>query len=156
MKALTISLVTLLAFTGCTNTNGQVFGDKADKGALLGGLAGAVIGAHNGNALKGALIGTGAGLAAGAIADANDARQQPTPVPPPPPIPAQGTAEVVVKEAPVVVVETPVIIDERIWVGNDLWIYSYHGYRNSQGHVRYQTHVPFHRRFIRGGIGFHR
>lgn len=153
-----LSILPLVLLTSCANSQGEVFGRKADAGAIIGGMAGTVIGAYNGNPLKGALIGAGAGLAAGAIADANDARQSPPPsIPAPPPPSAEvHSADVMVRETPVVVVETPVIIDERIWVGNDLWIYSYHGFRSPSGHIRYQNHVPFHRKFIRGGIGFRR
>lgn len=148
--------MSLLLLSSCANSQGEVFGRKADTGALLGGMAGAIIGAYNGNAAKGALIGAGAGLAAGAVADANDARQQPAPATPPPPPSEVRSSEVVVRDTPVVVVETPIIIDERIWVGNDVWIYSYRGFRGPNGHVRYQSHIPFHRRFIRGGLGIRR
>lgn len=154
---LILSILPLALLTSCANSQGEVFGRKADTGALLGGMAGAIIGAYNGNVAKGALIGAGAGLAAGAVADANDARQtQPTPPSPPPPSPEIHSSDIVVKDAPVVVVETPVVIDERIWVGNDVWIYSYRGFRGPNGHIRYQSRIPFHRTFIRGGIGYRR
>lgn len=146
--------MSLLLLSSCANSQGEVFGRKADTGALLGGMAGAIIGAYNGNAAKGALIGAGAGLAAGAVADANDARQQPAPATPPPPPSEVHASEVVVRDTPIVLVETPIIIDERIWVGNDVWIYSYRGFRGPNGHVRYESRIPFHRRFIRGG--YHR
>lgn len=155
MKKLILSVVSLLTLTSCANSQGDVFGRKADTGALLGGMAGAIIGAYNGNVAKGALIGAGAGLAAGAVADANDARQPQLPSPPPP-SPEIHSSDIVVKEAPMVIVETPVIIDERIWVGNDVWIYSYHGFRGPNGHIRYESRIPFHRKFIRGGIGYRR
>lgn len=139
--------MSLLLLSSCANSQGDVFGRKADTGALLGGMAGAIIGAYNGNVAKGALIGAGAGLAAGAVADANDARQN-IPMPPIPPPPAP---DVVVREqASTIIVETPVVIEERIWAGNDLWIVSYRGMRAPNGHIRYVNHIPFHRRFIRG------
>lgn len=151
-----LTILPLALLTSCANSQGQTFGRNADAGALLGGLAGAIIGAHNGNVWKGAAIGAGAGLAAGAIADANDARQQPAqPLPPAPPPPASEihSTDVVIREVPTVIVETPIIIDERIWVGNDVWIYSYRGFRGPNGHVRYESRIPFHRRFIHGGVG---
>lgn len=57
----------------------QIFRPEAVNGALLGGIAGAVIGNNSGslnhNAWKGAAIGAGAGLLIGAAAgDANDGR----------------------------------------------------------------------------------
>ena len=140
-----------LALTSCANSQGDVFGRKADAGAIIGGMAGTVIGAYNGNPLKGALIGAGVGLGAGAIADANDARQAiPSPSIPQPTPPPQVVMR---EEIPMVVMETPIIIEERVWAGNDLWIISYHGIRGANGRVRYVNHVPFHRRFIRGPHG---
>ena len=156
MKTKILLTILPLAFlTSCANSQGEVFGRKADAGAIVGGMIGTVVGAYNGNPVKGALIGAGLGLGAGAVADANDARQQQGPVPPPP-SPEIHSSDIIVKDAPVVVVETPVIIDERIWVGNDLWIYSYRGFRDVLGHIRYQNRVPFHRVFVRGGIGYRR
>lgn len=143
MKKLIIPIVLSLLLTSCANSQGDVFGRKADTGALVGGMVGAMIGAHNGNVAKGALIGAGTGLLAGAVADANDARtetkKEVVVVNNEPPRAAQSQTEVVV-------VERPVIIEERVWTGPDLWIYSYHGYRDRWGHVHYRTHVPFHRR----------
>jgi hypothetical protein len=143
MKKLIIPIMSLLMLTSCANSQGDVFGRKADTGALLGGIAGAMIGAHNGNVAQGALIGAGAGLAAGAIADANDARvekqqKEVVVVNAEPPRAAQPQTEVVV-------VDRPIIIEERVWVGPRLWVYSYHGYRDRWGRVHYRTHVPFHR-----------
>jgi hypothetical protein len=140
MKKLIIPIMSLLMLTSCANSQGDVFGRKADAGALLGTAAGAMIGAYNGNVAKGALIGAGVGLAAGAVADANDARQKEVVVVnPEPPRAAQSQSEVVV-------VQRPIVIEERVWVGPDLWIYSYHGYRDRWGHIHYRNHVPFHRR----------
>jgi uncharacterized membrane protein YebE (DUF533 family) len=144
MKKIIIPILTTLLLTSCANSQGDVFGRKADAGALIGGMAGAMIGAHNGNVAKGALLGAGAGLAAGAIADANDARVK------------QNKQVVVVEgqqpprasqtQTEVVVVQQPVIIEERVWRGPNLWIYSYHGYRDRFGHIHYRNHIPFHRR----------
>jgi hypothetical protein len=139
-----IPIISLLMLTSCANSQGDVFGRKADAGALLGTAAGAMIGAYNGNVAKGALIGAGVGLAAGAVADANDARTQNQQkevvvVNAEPPRAAQGQSEVVV-------VQRPIVIEERVWVGPDLWIYSYHGYRDRFGRIHYRNHVPFHRR----------
>jgi hypothetical protein len=144
MKKLIIPIMSLLMLTSCANSQGDVFGRKADTGALLGGMAGAIIGAYNGNVAQGALIGAGAGLAAGAVADANDARvekqqKEVVVVNAEPPRTAQPQTEVVV-------VDRPIVIEERIWVGPDLWIYSYHGYRDRWGRVHYRNHIPFHRR----------
>lgn len=134
---LLLILLSSLALTSCANSQGDVFGRKADTGAIVGGMIGTVVGAYNGNPIKGALIGAGVGLGAGAIADANDARQQ--------------NAPMIYREQPsqqteVVVVQQPVIIEERVWVGRELWIYSYHGYRHG-GRIYYRgAHVPFTRR----------
>jgi hypothetical protein len=144
MKKIIVSITAILMLTSCANSQGDVFGRKADTGALLGGMVGAIVGAHNGNVAKGALIGAGAGLAAGAVADANDARVQ-----------NQQKQVVVVNAEPprasqtqtdVVVVQQPIVIEERVWVGPDLWIYSYHGYRDRFGHIHYRDRFPFHRR----------
>jgi hypothetical protein len=143
MKKLIIPIISLLMLTSCANSQGDVFGRKADTGALLGGMVGAMVGAHNGNIAKGALIGAGTGLISGAVADANDARTQ-----------QQKEVVVVNSEPPratqqkqeVVVVEKPIVIEERVWRGPELWIYSYRGYRDRWGHIHYRTHVPFHRR----------
>ena len=138
----------MLANVGCVNGQGN---QNAATGAAIGAIAGTAIGAANKVPLAGAVTGA---IVGGLIGNAVDQNSMP---PPPPPPPAYGTStDVIVKEAPVVVVETPVIIDERIWVGNDLWIYSYHGFRDPSGHVRYQSRVPFHRSFVRGGVGYYR
>lgn len=72
---LLLAILPLVLLTSCANSRGDVFGRKADAGAIIGGMAGTVIGAYNGNAIKGALIGAGVGLGAGAIADANEDRK---------------------------------------------------------------------------------
>lgn len=51
----------------------------AANGALLGGIAGAIIGHQDGHAGRGALIGTGAGLLLGAIADSTQRRSEAVP-----------------------------------------------------------------------------
>lgn len=153
MKTKLVLIITMLSLTGCAH--GQ---NNTAAGAAIGAVAGTAIGAHNKNPLVGAVTGA---LVGGLVGNAIDQNQQPRTqvvevVPAPPPIPSVPPPDVIVKETPVVVVETPVVIDERIWVGNDLWIYSYHGYRQSNGHIRYQSRVPFHRVFIRGGHGYRR
>lgn len=70
------SLSLCLALLAVTSTRAQVFRPEAVNGALLGGIAGAVIGNNSGdlrhNAWKGAAIGAGAGLILGeAIGNAN-------------------------------------------------------------------------------------
>ena len=135
---LLLAILPLVLLTSCANSQGDVFGRKADAGAIIGGMAGTVIGAYNGNAIKGALIGAGVGLGAGAIADANDARQT-----------QNGPMiyrEQPVQQTEVVVVQQPIVIEERVWVGPDLWVYSYHGYTHN-GRIYYRgPHTPFHRR----------
>lgn len=153
MKNIIIPIMSLLLLSSCANAQSDVFGRRADTGAVLGGVVGAVIGAHNGNIAKGALIGAGTGLVAGAIADANANRNiqynngHYTYYP----------SQVVVEQPPrvvyqpqVVVVETPVVIEQRVWYGNDLWVYSYHGFRSPHGHIRYGSNAPFQRRYIGG------
>lgn len=149
MKSVTTLFLSavLLITSGCVH--GQDHSGAA-TGAAIGAIAGTAVGAANHVPLVGAVTGALVGGLVGNAVDQNS-------MPPPPPPPAYGTStDVIVKEAPVVVVETPVIIDERIWVGSDLWIYSYHGYRSSSGHIRYQSRVPFHRSFVRGGVGYYR
>ena len=143
---------TLLITSGCVH--GQDHSGAA-AGAAIGAIAGTAVGAANRVPLVGAVTGALVGGLVGNAVDQNSAGPSAIPMPPPPPVYGTST-DVIVKEAPVVVVETPVIIDERIWVGNDLWIYSYHGFRGPTGHVRYQSRVPFHRTFIRGGVGYYR
>jgi hypothetical protein len=135
-----LAILPLALLTSCANSQGEVFGRKADAGAIMGGMVGTVVGAYNGNPLKGALIGAGVGLGAGAIADANDARRNE------PMVYRQQPTEQSVQQTEVVVVQQPVIIEERVWVGPDLWIYSYHGYRHN-GRIYYRgAHIPFHSR----------
>src|SRR5882672_12607706 len=61
-----------------TPVHAQIFGPRAANGALLGGIAGAVIGHNSGslshNGWQGAAIGAGVGALLGAAADHNDAR----------------------------------------------------------------------------------
>jgi len=61
-----------------TPAHAQVFGPRAANGALLGGIAGAVIGHNSGslshNGWQGAAIGAGVGALLGAAADRNGAR----------------------------------------------------------------------------------
>lgn len=134
---LLLIVLSSLALTSCANSQGDVFGRKADTGAIVGGMIGTVVGAYNGNPLKGALIGAGVGLGAGAIADANDARQQNAPT---------VYREQSSQQTEVVVVQQPIVIEERVWVGPDLWIYTYRGYRDHHGRIFYRSHVPFGRR----------
>ncbi len=147
MKTKLVLIIAMLSLTGCAHSQHN----NAAAGAAIGAVAGTAIGAHNRNPLVGAVTGA---LVGGLVGNAVDQNQANTPSPPP--VPQVPPPEVVVKEAPVVVVETPIVIDERIWVGNDLWIYSYHGYRQANGHIRYQSRVPFHRVFIRGGHYYRR
>jgi uncharacterized protein YcfJ len=65
-----------LSFVALTSAHAQIFRPEAVNGAVLGGIAGAVIGNNSGdlrhNAWRGAAIGAGAGLIAGeAIGNAN-------------------------------------------------------------------------------------
>lgn len=140
MKAV-VAMILVLATSACAQN------PNTAAGAAIGAVAGAAIGAHNKVPVAGAITGAIVGGLVGNAVDQNT-------TPPPPPIPPVPSPDIIVKEAPVVVVETPVVIDERIWVGNDLWIYSYHGFRSPSGHVRYETRIPFHRAFIRGGVGY--
>ena len=59
-----IALAALLALTAC---NSYTPAGRAVGGGLLGGAAGAGIGALMGNPAEGALIGAGVGAAAGAL-----------------------------------------------------------------------------------------
>ena len=150
MKKILVLITSTLLLTSCAS--GQA---NTAAGAAVGAVAGAAIGAHNHVPVAGAITGAIVGGLVGNAVDQNQAASLPTPLPPPPSsqIPS---SDIIVREAPVVVVETPVIIDERIWVGNDLWIYSYHGFRGPTGHIRYENHIPFHRTFVRGGGGYYR
>ena len=149
MKTKLALIITMLSLTGCAHSQHS----NAAAGAAIGAVAGTAIGAHNKAPLVGAVTGA---LVGGLVGNAIDQNQAAANIPPPPPVPQVPPPEVVVKETPVVVIETPVVIDERIWVGNDLWIYSYHGYRQANGHIRYRSRVPFHRVFIRGGHYYRR
>jgi hypothetical protein len=76
------SLSLCLALLAVTSARAQVFRPEAVNGALLGGIAGAVIGNNSGdlrhNAWKGAAIGAGAGLILGeAIGNANASARNP-------------------------------------------------------------------------------
>ena len=151
MKTKLITSILMVGLlTSCAS--GQV---NTAAGAAIGAIAGAAVGAHNKAPVTGAITGAVVGGLIGNVVDQNQAANTPTPLPPPP-SPSIPSNDIVVREAPVVVVETPVIIDERIWVGNDLWIYSYHGFRDAHGHIRYQNRIPFHRSFVRGGIPYRR
>jgi hypothetical protein len=134
---LLLAILPLVLFTSCANSQGDVFGRKADTGAIVGGMIGTVVGAYNGNPLKGALIGAGVGLGAGAIADANDSRQQNT---------STVYREQYVRQPEVVVVQHPIVIEERVWVGPTLWIYTYRGHRDAHGRIFYHSRAPFGRR----------
>ena len=61
-----------------TSAQAQLFGPRAANGALLGGIAGAIIGHNSGslshNGWQGAAIGAGVGALLGGAADANSAR----------------------------------------------------------------------------------
>ena len=67
-----------LAALALTPVHAQIFGPRSGSGALLGGIAGAVIGHNSGslshNGWQGAAIGAGVGALLGAAADRNDAR----------------------------------------------------------------------------------
>ena len=67
-----------LAALALTSVQAQVFGPGLANGALLGGIAGAVIGHNSGslshNGWQGAAIGAGVGALLGAASDANSAR----------------------------------------------------------------------------------
>jgi hypothetical protein len=67
-----------LALLALAPAHAQIFGPRAVDGALLGGIAGAVIGHNSGslshNGWQGAAIGAGVGALLGAAADANAAR----------------------------------------------------------------------------------
>lgn len=138
MKTQLIIATLALAISGCAN--GQ---SNTAAGAAIGAVTGVAVGANNKAPITGAVAGAIVGGLVGNAIDQNQQANTPPPQVRPP--------EVIVKEVPTVIVETPVIIEERIWAGNDLWIYSYRGFRDARGHVRYQNHVPIHRRFIRGG-----
>ena len=75
MKTPVVLGLALLAFVPA---QAQIFRPASLDGALLGGIAGAIIGNNSGslhhNAWQGAAIGAGAGLLLGATADANSAR----------------------------------------------------------------------------------
>ena len=45
MKKIIVSITAILMLTSCANSQGDVFGRKADTGALLGGMVGAIVGA---------------------------------------------------------------------------------------------------------------
>lgn len=66
-----------LALLALTPVHAQIFGPRAANGALLGGIAGAVIGHNSGslshNGWQGAAIGAGVGALIGAAADRNAA-----------------------------------------------------------------------------------
>jgi YMGG-like Gly-zipper len=75
-----------LAVLALVPARAQIFRPEAVNGALLGGIAGAVMGNNSGslghNAWKGAAIGAGAGLLIGAaVGDANDGRTRVAPAP---------------------------------------------------------------------------
>jgi len=75
-----------LALLAVTSASAQIFRPEAVNGAVLGGIAGAVIGNNSGdlrhNAWKGAAIGAGAGLILGeAIGNANAAQRRQVAVP---------------------------------------------------------------------------
>ncbi len=71
MKSL---LVTLLCVTGLTaSVQAQVLSERAARNALLGGIAGAIIGENNDHrSVEGALIGATAGLAWTALTEGGD------------------------------------------------------------------------------------
>lgn len=68
-----------LALLAVASAQAQLFGPRAANGALLGGIAGAVIGHNSGslshNGWQGAAIGAGVGAVLGAAADHSDARR---------------------------------------------------------------------------------
>lgn len=135
-----LAAAVLLNVSGCASAGHQ----NAASGAAFGAVAGTVIGAASRTPLVGAVTGALVGGLIGNAVDQNEAS-------------VTGTStEVVVRQAPVVIVDTPVIIDERIWVGNELWIYSYRGYRSPHGSIRYQSRVPFRRSIVRGEIIYRR
>ena len=128
----TIVTVLCLLLGGCASQDGTAFGRKADVGLVLGGMTGAIVGAHNGNPLKGALIGSVVGLGAGAVADTNDQRQrQPLPVAATEP---QILADVVVVDS-IPPNTTPVVIEYRTWSGGYYHPIRFWGYRDRFGRV---------------------
>lgn len=127
----TIVTVLCLLLGGCASQDGTAFGRKADVGLVLGGMTGAIIGAHNGNPLKGALIGSAIGLGAGAVADANDERQK---TPAPQTSAPQNLPEVVVVDS-IPSDSVPVIIEYRTWSGGYYHPVRFWGYRDHFGRV---------------------
>ena len=132
---LKLILIPFLLLTGCASQDGTMFGRKADAGAVVGGMVGTVIGAYNGNPLKGALIGSAIGLGAGAVADNNDERQKapPASIAKQPPTREILPDVVVVDEIPHDAV--PVIIEYRGWYGGHYRPMRVWGYRDHFGRI---------------------
>lgn len=135
---LLLAILSLVLFTSCANSQGDMFGRNADAGAIIGGMVGTMIGAYNGNPLKGAIVGAGVGLGAGAIVDVNDARRTQN-------IPMVYRQQSV-QQTEVVFIQQPIVIEERVWIGSYPWIYSYRGHRDVRGRIFYHSHIPFGRR----------
>lgn len=132
---LKLILIPFLLLTGCASQDGTVFGRKADAGAVFGGMVGTMIGAYNGNPLKGALIGSAIGLGAGAVADNNDERQKTPPsyVAKQPPTREILPDVVVVDSIPPDAV--PVVIEYRGWYGGYYRPIRVWGYRDHFGRI---------------------
>ncbi len=87
MRKMLIVLAGALALTGCANNPHMSSGQTSDAegGALLGGIAGAVIGNQTGSPLAGAAIGAGlGGLAGAAVGSQQPSQPQPGYYAPPP------------------------------------------------------------------------
>lgn len=133
-----------LAFLAATSVHAQLFRPEAVNGALLGGIAGAVIGNNSGdlrhNAWKGAAIGAGAGLILGeAIGNANAATRGA-------PVYAAGGGGYVYREAPPVQVS--------VGYGRGYYGHSGYGHRYYRGSVGYGYVAPGYGYYAGYGDGY--